>query len=163
MKAKMKEASPKKDSKLIYVLFALAVLIAVFFLITQNSHPGKEEITFTNSADQQIPVHVEIADDFQELEEGLMFRESLPEDEGMLFVFPRPGNYAFWMKDTLVPLDAIYMDENSTVVGIVQMEPCIADPCPAYAPDSEALYVLEVNKGFSERHGIELGSRMTLK
>ncbi|MDD2655163.1 MAG: DUF192 domain-containing protein [Candidatus ainarchaeum sp.] len=150
-------------NKLIYAMAACGVLAAAFLLLTNDSHPGKEEITFTNGRGQAVPVYVEVADDMDELGRGLMFRESLPEDEGMLFVFPRPGNYAFWMKDTLVPLDAIYMDENSTVVGIVQMEPCIADPCPAYAPDSEALYVLEVNKGFSERHGIELGSRMTLK
>ena len=150
-------------NKLIYAIAASAILVAAIFLLTQSQHPGKEEITITNSAGQQIPVYVEIADNMQKLEEGLMFRKSLPEDEGMLFVFPRQGIYAFWMKNTLVALDAIYTDANGTIVDIIQMNPCIMDPCPTYAPDSEALYVLEVNKGFSERHGIKEGGKIVLK
>lgn len=152
--------APKKDSKLPYVLITVAVLVAAIFLLTQSQHPGKEEITITNSSGQQIPVHVEISDNPQKLEQGLMFRESLPEDDGMLFVFPQSGNYAFWMKNTLIPLDAVYLDANGTIVDIIQMEPCISDPCPNYVPDAEARYVLEVNKGFSERHGIAIGDRV---
>jgi uncharacterized membrane protein (UPF0127 family) len=152
----------KKDSKLPYVLITIAVLVAAVFLLTQ-SHAGKEEIAITNGAGQQIPVYVEIADNLQKLEDGLMFREHLPENEGMLFVFPRSGTYSFWMKNTLIALDAIYMDANGTIVDILEMEPCLSDPCPTYVPDSEALYVLEVNKGFSERHGIREGGRIVLK
>ncbi|MFA5411984.1 MAG: DUF192 domain-containing protein [Candidatus Micrarchaeia archaeon] len=155
--------SPKKDNNIIYFLISVAVLVAVFFLLTQNPRPGKEELTITNGAGAQIPVYVEVADSMGELEQGLMFRESLPEDEGMLFVFQQPGTYAFWMKNTLIPLDAIYMDANGTIVDIIQMDSCISDPCPTYPPDAEALYVLEVNKGFSERHGITEGGRIVLK
>ncbi|NYZ60245.1 DUF192 domain-containing protein [Candidatus Micrarchaeota archaeon] len=154
---------PKKDSKLIYVLIAAVIVVIVIFLLTQNSHSGKEQITIINSAGQEVHIYVEIADDWNEMERGLMYRESLPEDEGMLFIFPSSGNYPFWMKNTLIPLNAIYMDENGTIVDILQMEPCIADPCPNYPPDADALYVLEVNKGFSERHGIREGDRMMLK
>jgi uncharacterized membrane protein (UPF0127 family) len=142
---------------------ALVAVVIIYFLLTQGQHSGKEEITITNGAGQQIPVYVEIADDMEELERGLMSRESLPEDEGMLFVFPSSGNYPFWMKDTLIPLDAIYISENGTIVDIMQMEPCISDPCSNYPPDADALYVLEVNKGFSERHGVREGDRIVLK
>ena len=155
--------APKKDNNLIYILIAAAVIVIAIFLLTQNQHSGKEQITITNSAGRAIPIYVEIADEWPELQKGLMFRESLPEDEGLLFIFPSSGNYPFWMKNTLIPLDAIYMDANGTIVDILQMEPCIADPCPSYPPDADALYVLEVNKGFSERHGIEIGNRMVLK
>lgn len=149
------------EGKAKYIIILL-VAAAVFFL-AQNQHSGKEQITIINSAGRQIHIYVEIADEWPEMERGLMHRESLPEDEGMLFIFPQPGTYPFWMKNTLIPLDAIYISQNGTIVGILQMEPCIADPCPVYTPDSEALYVLEVNKGFSERHGISEGDRMMLK
>jgi len=145
-----------------YVILLLIVITAAIFL-TQNQHSGKEQITITNSAGQEVHIYVEIADEWPELQKGLMYRESLPEDEGMLFIFSSSGNYPFWMKNTLIPQDAIYISENGTIVDIIQMEPCIADPCPSYPPDADALYVLEVNKGFSERHGISEGDRMMLK
>ena len=150
-------------NKLIYAIAASAILVAAIFLLTQNQHSGKEQITITNSVGQEIHIYVEIADEWPEMQKGLMYQESLPEDEGMLFIFPQSGNYPFWMKNTLIALDAIYISENGTIVDILQMEPCIADPCPTYPPDADALYVLEVNKGFSERHGIEEGNRMMLK
>ncbi|MEW5996384.1 MAG: DUF192 domain-containing protein [Candidatus Micrarchaeota archaeon] len=161
MRNKPNPPAPKKGNKLLYILIAAAILIVVFFLLTQ--HSGKEQITIINSAGQEIKIYVEIADEWPEMERGLMYRESLPEDEGMLFVFPQSGNYPFWMKNTLIPLDAIYISENGTIVDMLQMEPCISDPCPNYTPDADALYVLEVNKGFGERHGISEGNRMVLK
>ncbi len=163
MKTKKKDESPKKDNRLIYVLFAVAIFLVVFFLLSQSQHSGKEQITITNSAGREIPIYVEIADEWPEMEKGLMYRESLPEDEGMLFIFPSSGIYPFWMKNTLISLDAIYISQNGTIVDILQMEPCLSDPCHSYPPDAEALYVLEVNKGFSERHGIGIGDRMMLK
>jgi len=146
-----------------YIILLLIIAAVAFLILTQNQHSGKEQITIINSAGQQIHIYVEIADEWPEMERGLMYRESLPEDEGMLFIFPRSGNYPFWMKNTLIPLDAIYMDENGTIVDILQMEPCIADPCSTYPPDADALYILEVNKGFSERHGIREGDRTIIK
>ncbi|MCX6768583.1 MAG: DUF192 domain-containing protein, partial [Candidatus Micrarchaeota archaeon] len=59
--------------------------------------------------------------------------------------------------------DAVYISENGTIVDILQMGPCISDPCPSYPPDADALYVLEVNKGFSERHGIREGDSVMIK
>ena len=155
--------SPKKDSKLIYILVAAAIVVVAIFVLTQNSHSGKEQVTIINSAGQEIQIYVEIADEWPELQKGLMYRESLPEDEGMFFIFPSSGNYPFWMKNMLIALDAVYMNANGTIVDILQMEPCIADPCPSYPPDADALYVLEVNKGFGERHGIREGDKMRLK
>jgi len=146
-----------------YIILLLIIAAVAFLILTQNQHSGKEQITIINSAGQQIHIYVEIADEWPEMERGLMYRESLPEDEGMLFIFSRSGNYPFWMKNTLIPLDAIYISANGTIVDILQMEPCIADPCPTYPPDGDARYVLEVNKGFSERHGIREGNSVMLK
>ncbi|HNT60593.1 MAG TPA: DUF192 domain-containing protein [Candidatus Bilamarchaeaceae archaeon] len=151
-----------KVGKIPLAIIAAAVLLVIFFLLAQDSHPGKEQITIINSAGQPIHIYVEIADEWPEMKKRLMHREHLPEDEGMLFIFPQSGVYPFWMKNTLIPLDAIHISQDGTIVDILQMEPCTADPCPSYPPAAEALYILEVNKGFSERHGIEKGNRMLL-
>jgi uncharacterized membrane protein (UPF0127 family) len=92
---------------------------------------------------------------------GLMGRDSLGADEGMLFIFDTPGMYAFWMLNTTIPLDAIFIAQNGSVVDIIQMAPCGINPlnCPQYAPKAPALYVLEVNQGFAASHGIVIGSK----
>jgi uncharacterized membrane protein (UPF0127 family) len=92
-----------------------------------------------------------------------MGRESLGQDKGMLFVFPQEGIYPFWMKNTLIPLDMIWMDSNGTVVFIGKDEqPCKADPCPVINPGKNARYVLELNAGTAERLGLGEGDRMEL-
>jgi uncharacterized protein len=108
-----------------------------------------------------VQVRAEIVDTPSAIERGLMFRESLPPNEGMLFVFERTGVYPFWMKNTLVPLDIIWLDEDWRIVSIAaSVPPCRADPCPTSPPDGPARYVVEVNAGFTRRHGIARGDRV---
>ncbi len=102
-------------------------------------------------------IFVEIADDQDEQAQGLMFRKELCENCGMLFVFPASQQYSFWMKNTLIPLDMIFIDETRTVVDVLSAEPCAEDPCPPYTPRKEARYVLEVNAGVAELSGIDAG------
>jgi len=97
------------------------------------------------------------------VERGLMFRESLPPNEGMLFVFEQTGVYPFWMKNTLIPLDIIWLDEDWRIVSIAAaVPPCRADPCPTYPPAGPARYVVEVNAGFTRTHGIVRGDRVVV-
>ena len=89
---------------------------------------------------------------------GLQFRKSLCDHCGMLFVFPHSQIYSFWMKDTLIPLDMIWMDYARRVVYIEKnVPPCRADPCPAYTPTEKAVYVLEINAGSADRWGLRVG------
>jgi hypothetical protein len=143
----------------LWIAAAAAIIIATAFLLSQNPHPGKEQLTITNSGGSQIRVYAEIADEWLEMEKGLMNRTELGEYEGMLFIFPQPDKYGFWMKDTLIPLDAVFISENGTIGDIMQMEPCGEGEfrCPTYSPKEEALYVLELNGGFCESHGIKEG------
>lgn len=99
--------------------------------------------------------NVEIADTPEERARGLMSRESLNQDNGMLFIFEAEAEYCFWMKNTLISLDIIWLDENKKVVFIKHnAEPCQADPCETFGPGEKAKYVLEINSGLAK--GLEL-------
>ena len=78
----------------------------------------------------------------------------------MLFIFPKTGMYGFWMKDTLIPLDIIWMDDNQTVVYIEKnAAPCLKDPCPSYGSSYPSRYVLEINSGVALEKHINPGDR----
>jgi uncharacterized protein len=109
-----------------------------------------------------VEVDVEVADDDQERAIGLMNRERLDSDAGMVFLFEEPLNTTFWMKDTLIPLSIAFWNGGGRIVAILDMEPCEADPCPFYDPGIEFEGALEVNQGFFEEHGVELGDRVEL-
>lgn len=89
---------------------------------------------------------------------GLMFRRNLPVDQSLLFVFDRPGQHSFWMKNTLIPLDIIWLDREKRVVFIQSSAlPCVSQHCPFFRPEKEALYVLEINAGQTEKGNIKVG------
>ncbi len=103
-------------------------------------------------------VLVEIADDPAERSRGLMHRESLPEDQGMLFVYPEErDSLGFWMKNTLIPLDIAFVDRELRIVDIQRMEPLDETTRYSVAP---AMYALEMNAGWFEKHGVRVGDRI---
>lgn len=109
-----------------------------------------------------IAVSVELAQTSEEKAIGLMNRTALPEDQGMLFVYENDEPRVFWMKNTLIPLDMIFINKSLTIVSIQQdAPPCVQDPCAAYSSAAPAAYVLEVNGGFAQRHGIAVGDAVT--
>lgn len=117
-----------------------------------------------------VRVSLEVVADEASRQRGLMFRDRLGPLEGMVFVFPREGYYPFWMKNTLIPLDIFWLDAAGTILSIARaVPPCRADPCPSYAPTNgpaavvNALYVVEVNAGFADRHNVRVGGRLTLQ
>ena len=104
-------------------------------------------------------VRVEIADTEATRQRGLMFRDTLAVNEGMVFVFEARGFYPFWMKNTLIPLDILWLDTDGRVVSIARsVPPCRSDPCPTYPPDAEASYVVELVSGFAQTHAVRVGS-----
>jgi uncharacterized membrane protein (UPF0127 family) len=79
----------------------------------------------------------------------------------MLFVFPHSGPQAFWMKNTLIPLDILYFDTNRRLVSMqLDVPPCRADPCPTYPSEAPALYVLELSAGSAQRMGVRRGDEL---
>jgi hypothetical protein len=105
-----------------------------------------------------IEIQVEIADSEAERSRGLMFRESLPENQGMLFVYDtQRETLGFWMRNTLIPLDIAYADREGRIVDIRQMEPRDERTVSSAAP---AMYALEMNQGWFEKNGVRVGDRI---
>ena len=121
------------------------LLIAIISLgcgITSSAEE-KQALTINDQTFQ-----ITVRDTPAERAQGLMHRPSMPENEGMWFVFDDPGIYSFWMKNTLIPLDIIWVDEAFVIVDIQAAAPCpiTADDCPRYTPKARAQYVLELNQ-----------------
>ena len=109
-------------------------------------------------------VKLELALTPDEISTGLMFRPSLADDRGMLFLFDRPRLPPFWMKNMLIPLDLVFLDGAGTVVDVIaDVPPCAADPCPNYPPSNPARAVLEINAGSAAAHGIEKGTTIAFE
>jgi len=126
----------------------------------QYSAAGRAEAVFPD----KTVVALEVARTEPERSRGLMFRTSMAEQAGMIFLLERPGVYPFWMKNTLIPLDMFWTDTTGKVVWIAEsVPPCQADPCPEYPPKAVASYVIETNAGFAKRHAVKVGDVVTLR
>jgi uncharacterized protein len=120
--------------------------------------PVRPRVTIDSPSGRSTSVEVEVARTEEELQRGLMFREGLGPRAGMLFLFADSFDRSFWMKNTLIPLDMIFIDEKGTVVGIVERaEPLTLTERTVGRPSR---YVLEVEGGFAAEHGIRAGDRV---
>ena len=130
---------------------------------TKESATGEALRTATiNASDgEEVEVRVEIADEPDEQAQGLMNRTALGEDRGMLFVFDEEATLSFWMRNTLIPLSVAYIDSEGRIVDIQKMEPLDDEP-PQYVSAEPAQYALEVNQGFFEERGVEVGNTTEL-
>ena len=114
-------------------------------------------------------VALEIADTEPRRNRGLMFRETLGEGEGMIFIFEQPGEYAFWMQNCRISLDILWLDQSMKIASMAESvppcrlpgcePPCASNSCPSYppAPGTRAKYVVELAAGFAKRHGLKAG------
>ncbi len=125
---------------------------------------GCRETTIQQACFQNHCFDLEIADDAKERARGLMFRESLSSQTGMLFVFAHPDQYSFWMKNTKIPLDIIWLDQEKNVVFIYpDAQPCPSANCPSILPPEKAQYVLELNAGSSQKIGLNVGAKLEFR
>jgi len=120
----------------------------------------KNEVCFKNQC-----FEVELAKTEEERAKGLMFRKELGENKGMLFVFEKEGIYPFWMKNTFLPLDIIWIGGDFRIVYISKnTPPCEKNLlCPSINPEKTAKYVLEINEGMAEKIGIVEGDKMEIR
>ncbi|HLG23458.1 MAG TPA: DUF192 domain-containing protein [Candidatus Nanoarchaeia archaeon] len=141
----------------------IILILTLIFLVSCSRYIEKSqnEVIIDNGK-QIIRINVEVADEEKEWEKGLMLRDKLDENSGMLFVFEREKSQSFWMKNTLIPLDMIFINQNFGIVDIKYAVPCEKDPCKLYKSAKPAKYVLEVNGNFTARNNINLGNKITI-
>lgn len=107
---------------------------------------------------------VELARTAAEQARGLMFRRELGQDRGMLFVFDQEKDLPFWMKNALIPLDIIWVDQEQKVVFVEEMaRPCVQDSCPLIDPGQKARYVWEIPGGRARAIGLKVGDQLELR
>lgn len=139
----------------------LIILLIIFFANLGKENSGIKKVSFTNEEDKSIEIDVEIADDAEERTNGLMKREKLAENTGMLFIFSGENSRSFWMKNMLISLDIIFLDANRNIVSIANdARPCNNDFCNSYDSGGKAKYVIEVNAGFCEKNGIKTDTKV---
>ena len=106
---------------------------------------------------------VELAETREKQALGLMFRDSMAEDHGMLFLFPAESRRSFWMKNTRIPLDILYFDSDLVLVSVAaDARPCRSARCPSYPSEGAAQYVLELNAGKAAELGVRPGDVLEL-
>jgi uncharacterized membrane protein (UPF0127 family) len=132
---------------------------SLLLVLAGTSACASEPRVILHSARGDVPVDVEVAATPERRSLGLMYRKELGADAGMLFIFDEPDRLTFWMKNTPLPLDMIFIGADRRIVGVVK--DAVPHTTTARGVDGLSLYVLEVNAGFSERHGVKAGDRVS--
>jgi len=155
-----------------YFLFTSPITQTLLGITVQSSQPyvnnaikkaqGEKTVTTTTSSGAYT-VTASLATTEQQQEQGLMNVTSMPANSGMLFIFSdEPQIRTFWMKNTLIPLDMIFISQNKEVVYTQESAPpCKVDDCPVYSSLYPAEYVLEVNGGWAASHGVQAGNTVS--
>jgi uncharacterized membrane protein (UPF0127 family) len=132
------------------------IILIIFLLFVTSCTTPKNSVCFENNC-----FEVELAVTEEERAVGLMHREYLDQDKGMLFIFEEPGEYGFWMKNTLIPLDIVWIDENKEVIFIGKdIRSCKQEPCPSINPRKPTKFVLELNADTADKIGLEKGDKL---
>jgi uncharacterized membrane protein (UPF0127 family) len=128
-------------------------------LIPAGSVPAEPSVTVHGAR-----FRVEVAATPEQVARGLMFREHLDADQGMLFVYSRPTFVRFWMKNTRIPLDILYFDADRRLLKVFHsVPPCVVDPCRQYPSGEPVRFVLELNGGTAKQVGIEAGDVLDIE
>ncbi len=136
----------------------IVITFVILFLFNISHKPELTSIQYVNIGDARVKVTLAITE--QERMIGLSGKESLGESEGLLFIFDKPDKYSFWMKDMNFPIDIIWLDADLKIVDIKHSASPLYFP-ETYISDKNAIYVLEVVSGFSEKNNLKVGDRVT--
>ena len=144
-------------------VFYFAVVVAMMAGCHKSDSPDPLNLrTITLPGGKQV--FAEVMFRREDMRRGMMFRESLAEDRGLLFIHPKPNRYPYWMFNVRVPLDIIWLDREHHMVEISEnTPPCReADPgkCPQYGGKADALFVLELAAGMVAKHGLKVGQTL---
>ena len=143
-------------------LALLFILLSFPFYALAGSNPPPSRLVPITLPGGTI-IQAELADTPLKRAEGLMYREHLADDGGMLFTFSQAEAWVFWMKNTKIPLDLIWINEKKQIIHMEQRVPICTrtdDSCPQYRPNEGALYVLELAAGRAEKLKLQRGSKL---
>ncbi len=139
---------------LVKTLIIIAIFVVIFIFYAFFYKKTSITLPFGNK------ITVIIADNLVDRAQGLMHKKSLAGNKGMLFVFEEEGFYSFWMKNTLIPLDIVWLSGDKKIVDYKESAmPCLIDFCDKYINDQKAKYVLEVNAGFIKKENLKIGDK----
>jgi len=136
----------------------------MMFVFSGCSGREPDNVPFSKRFQLQLgtrTIHVQVALDEAEIRNGLMFRESLEEDEGMLFVFKNPQKMSFWMRNTKIPLDVGYFSPDGELMEVYPLYPYNENPVESRSDNLQ--YVLEMNQGWFAGNDVPVGTRLELK
>ena len=135
-------------------VFLLAAVVALGAVACE----AQPKVTIATKAGREVAFHVEVADTPAKRTMGLQYRKELGDDRGMIFLFPSESPQTFWMKNTPIPLDMIFIDRERKIVGIIeQTVPFSLDARSVGVPSQ---FVLEINGGLAKRQGIQTGDKV---
>lgn len=137
--------------------FGILLIILFFSSFTM----AEEKYIIIDKLEGKIKYSVEIADTKDAREKGLMFKKKLPYNKGMLFIFPKSQIVNIWMKNTLMPLDIVYISEEKNIIQIIKN--ALPKKKKIFASKSFAKYVLELNAGEVNKHNIKIGDKVYLE
>lgn len=163
--------TPAGNTPAIYKITALIITAAavLYFIFIYSSNKGNNaeeeymfkkngELTFIDTSGSSVKIDIQIARTEFDRELGLMFRKSMSENQGMLFIFPDTRIRSFWMRNTVIPLDMIFVDSSKTILNIAKNTTPYSDA--SYTSSGPARYVVEVNGGYTDRHMINPGDKI---
>lgn len=142
----------------LFIVGGIIILSIFYFFSYYSIYPEKEieQICFYSGK----CFNTIVADSSKERAEGLMFKDSLEENSGMLFIFLEQEKYDFWMKNTFIELDIIWLDSTLKIVHIKEnAEPCLEEECEIFSSNKNAKYVLEINGGLAKKFGLKIGEK----
>ena len=158
----------KLSKKRIIEFILIIIIIGTFtivFLERKNlrfEYPKTDKISIRGIYINDMPMWVDVADSVKEIKTGLSGRTTLETGQGMLFIFDKPDFYGMWMKDMNFPIDIIWIDENLQIIDI-KTQVLQKSYSEIFYPAQKALYVIEVNAGFSELNNIKIGDKVILQ
>ena len=132
-------------------------LAAMGFAFAASAQTGPQSLPAIRLSVGIRYINAELAQTDDQRETGLMFRKSMGTNDGMIFVFDRPGQQCFWMKNTLIPLDVAFIGDDGAIINIDQMAPQTLD---SHCSEKPARYVLEMNDGWFAKRGIRAGQKI---
>ena len=138
--------------KILSILFVCALVSAA-----QAQGSPQLDLPRTKISAGMYLIDTQVAATPEQREIGLMFRQQMPQGEGMLFVFDRPGEQCFWMKNTLLPLTAAFVADDGTVVNLADMKPQTTD---SHCSAKPVRFVLEMNQGWFQKKGLKAGIKL---